>query len=563
MQENTTEVVDDISASDIDLRLPDSEQYVLTARSMMVLLRSVRNLEKKAPLLNMDDWTAIRWLNKEGVSERKIAKDFGISRKTVKKYVGQPEVPKYTLKQPREKPVSDKIRSKIEEILLADRTAPRKQRHTAKRICERLVQEDDYAGSERTVRYVVAEIRNRPAAKASVPLLFQPGHGAQVDFQESYAYIDDQLVKLQGFEMRLNYSRRKFVQFFPSTDKEAFLEGHVQAWECFGGVVECASYDNLGAAVAQVGKGKQRTLTNEFKALKGYYNFKTNFCKPGIEGAHEKGGIESSVGFSRRNWMVPPPHFATLAELNQYILRKCKEDESRTVDGQPHSIGEAFQIEKPLLSPLPIRAFDPVVRYGGLVDNYCTVSVKDTHYSVPASFVGKGVTILAYWDRLQISDGLTIIAEHPRSYKKYEYILSPEHYLDLLEKRPHAVPYARPLLQYQWPEGYWEFYQTLVAEIGPGPAGKDFIRVLRCHVKYGGKLVQQAIIKAANLKISNADFVLNEIDQMRLIASTPEHVDLSNNERLASVKVSICPEPAQYNELLDQRGINNDSERVA
>lgn len=362
--------------------------------------------------------------------------------------------------------------------------------------------------------------------------------------------------------MRLNYSRRKFVQFFPSTDKEAFLEGHVRAWEWFGGVVERVSYDNLGAAVAHVGKGKQRTLTNEFKALKGYYNFATNFCQPGIEGAHEKGGIESSVGFSRRNWMVPPPHFGALAELNQYILEKCIEDESRTVDGQPHSIGEAWQIEKPVLSPLPMRAFDPVVKYGGLVDSYCTVSVKDTHYSVPANFVGKAVSILAYWDRVLISDGLKIIAEHQRSYKKDEYILSPEHY-HLLEKRPHAVPYARPLLQYEWPKGYWEFYRRMVAEIGPGPAGKDFIRVLRSHVKYGGQLVQQAIIKAENLRISNADFVLNEIDQMRLAACTPEHVDLSGNERLTSVKVSICPEPAQYNELLDQRGNNNDSERVA
>jgi hypothetical protein len=370
-------------------------------------------------------------------------------------------------------------------------------------------------------------------------------------------------MKLQGYEMRLSYSRRKFIQFFPSTDKEAFLEGHVRAWEWFGGVVERVSYDNLGAAVAQMGTGKQRKLTKEFKALTGYYNFETNFCKPGIEGAHEKGGIESSVGFSRRNWMVPPPHFGTLEELNQYILAKCQEDEARTVDGQPHTIGEAWQIEKTLLSPLPARAFDPVVKYGGLVDNYCTVSVKDTHYSVPASFVGKALTILAYWNRVLISDGQKIVAEHPRSYKKDEYILSPEHYLDLLEKRPHAVPYARPLLQYEWPDGYWEFYQKMVAERGPGPAGKDFIRILRSHVKYGARLVQQAISKAANLRIANADFVLNEIDQARLDESTPEQVDLSNDERLASVKVTLCPEPSEYNALLNERGAINDSERVA
>jgi len=563
MKESRSEAADGIFDACADLSVKHIGREVLTARSMMVLLRSMQNLEKKTPLLNIDDWTAIRWLSREGMSDRKISEEFGKSRKTVAKYVKRPDVPKYTLNQPRDKPVSDKIRSKIEQILEADKTAPRKQRHTAKRICERLVKEDNYQGSQRTVRYVVADIRNRPAAKASIPLLFQPGKDAQVDFQESYAYIGGQLVKFQGFEMRLSYSRKKIVQFFPSTDKEAFLEGHVRAWEWFGGVVERVSYDNLGAAVANVGKGKQRKLTQEFKALTGYYNFQTNFCRPGIEGAHEKGGIESSVGFSRRNWMVPPPHFDTLKELNQYMLEKCQEDEARTVDGQSQTIGEALQIEKPFFAQLPARPFDPVVKHGGLVDNYCTVSLKDTHYSVPANFVGKGLTILAYWDRVQISDGKTILAEHPRSYKKDEYILSPEHYLDLLEKRPHAVPYARPLLQYEWPEGYWEFYQKMVAEAGPGPAGKDFIRILRSHVKYGAALVRQAIAKAGNLGITNADFVLNEVDQMRWAGCTPEQVDLSNNEKLASVKVIMCPEPAQYNALLNERGLSNDSERVA
>jgi transposase len=563
MDEMRSEPSEGISTEGAKLALKHSDQSALTARSMMVLLRSMRNLEKKAPLLKIDDWMAVRWLGKEGMSSRKISREFGITRKTVAKYKNQTDAPKYTLKQPRGKPVSNNIRAKIEQILEADKHAPRKQRHTATRIYDRLVKEDDYEGSARTVRYVVADIRNRPAAKASIPLLFQPGKDAQVDFEESYAHIGGQLTKLQGFEMRLNYSRRKFIQFFPSTDKEAFLEGHVRAFEHFGGVVERLSYDNLGAAVAQMGKGKQRKLTYEFKGLIGYYNFQTNFCQPGIEGAHEKGGIESSVGFSRRNWMVPPPHFDKLEDLNSYIQAKCEEDESRTVDGQSQTIGEAWQLERPLLSPLPARPFDPVVKYGGLVDNYCTVSLKDTHYSVPAKFVGKGLTILAYWNRVQISDGLTIIAEHPRCYKKDEYILSPEHYLDLLERRPHAVPYARPLLQHEWPGGYWEFYQKMVAAVGPGPAGKDFIRILKSHVKYGAELVRQAISKAAALGITNADFVLNEIDQMRWVGSVPEPVDLKNHEALASVKVTMSPEPAEYNALFNERGVSNDGERVA
>jgi hypothetical protein len=410
----------------------------------------------------------------------------------------------------------------------------------------------------------VAELKNKPAAKASIPLVFHPGSDAQVDFGESYADIDGQRVKLHGFEIRLNYSRKKFIQYFPSTDKEAFLEGHVRAFAYFKGVVSRLSYDNLSAGVAHVQKGKDRILTEEFKQLKGYYNFKTNFCQPGIEGAHEKGGVESGIGFSRRNWMVPVPAFDSIAQLNDYILKKCLEDEERQVDGESQTIGQAWETEQPTLLPLPARPFDPAVNHRGLVDNYCTVPLKDSHYSVPAKYVGKGLTIRAYWDRLEITDGLVVVAEHPRTYKKDEYILQPEHYLDLLERRPHAVPYARPLVQHAWPDGYWEFYQKMAQDIGPGPAGRDFVRILRSHVKYGAELVGNAIKESKQLGSASADFVIARVDRARLIAMVPEDTDIDSYPQLAGIKVTICPSPEQYHTLLAaQRGADNDNERIA
>ena len=266
----------------------DIEKGGLEVGGIMVSCPMV-DLEKKAPLLTLEEWTSIRWLHfRERKSVRWIAKEFKISRKTVAKYLEKPDAPRYKLGQPRAKPVADQWRTRIEEILESDKDAPRKQRHTARRIYNRLVDEAGYSGSERTIRQVVADLKNKPAAKASIPLVFQPGLDAQVDFGESYADIGGQRVKFHGFEMRLNYSRKKFIQYFPSTDKEAFLEGHVRAFAYFKGVVGRLSYDNLSAGVAQVGKGKDRTLTQEFKELKGYYNFETNFCQPGIEGAHEK-----------------------------------------------------------------------------------------------------------------------------------------------------------------------------------------------------------------------------------------------------------------------------------
>jgi transposase len=500
-------------------------------------------------LLKLDDWQSLRWLHlREGKSIRWISKHFGISRKTVGKYLKEPDAPRYRLNQTRSQPIVGPWREQVSGILAQDKTAPRKQRHTAKRIFERLV-EEGYSGSDRSIRQLVAEIKNKPATTASVPLLFHPGKDAQVDFGESYVKIAGVQVKLHGFEMRMNFSRKKFVMFFPSTDKEAFLEGHVRAFEYYKGLVARISYDNLSAAVAQVEKGKARNLTKEFKDLKGYYAFETNFCKPGKEGAHEKGGVENGIGFARRNWMVPVPEFDSINELNAYVLNKCQADDARIVDGQQETIGKNWLKEKDLLLALPARPFDPGVQQTGTVDSYCTVPFKNNHYSVPPEYVGKILTIRSYWNRVQIGTGLKKITEHPRSYGKDEYVLCPEHYLDLLEKRPHAIPYARPLVQHKWPTDYWEFYQKMITNFGPSQAGRDFIRILRCHVKNGAASVSAALAEAKELSIANADIVIAAIDRERFKAVSLEPTDLSQYPALLGCKVVMCPDLTQYGVL--------------
>jgi transposase len=495
----------------------------------------------------------MRWLHfREERSGNHIAKEFGHSRKTVQKYLKEPNAPKYKMKQPRQQPLREKWREVVKEILEQDKSAPRKQRHTGKRIFDRLVKELQYDGSLRTINQIVADIKNLPAAGASIPLLFQAGKDAQVDFGESYAKIGGELIKLNGFEMRLCYSRRKFIRFYRSTDKEAFLEGHVEAFEHFNGVVERCSYDNLSAAVAHVGEGKQRVLTNEFKELKGYYNFECNFCQPGKEGAHEKGGVESGIGFSRRNWMVPVPEFDTVEKLNEYILEKCKEDEERQVKGQEQNIGDAWKEEQVLLLPLPAKPFDPVVKHSAVVDGYCTVAFKNNHYSVPPQYVGSLLSINSYCDRIEIVKGFDAVAEHPRSYQRDQYVLKPEHYLDLLEQRPHAVPYARPLLSHAWPDGYWEFYRNMVEEYGAGDAGRNFIRILRGHLKYGSEIVANAIKEAQELGLANVDLVFAYADREhgKKIAPGPEPIDLGQHPALAGIKVSFYPGPEQYGAAL-------------
>jgi transposase len=516
-----------------------------------------------ARMIDQDTWVSIRLLYlRQGKSKSWLAREFGISRNTVAKYLKtDSEAPKYTASQARGRPVSDKWEEHVRLILEDDRNAPRKQKHTAKRVYERLVAEHQFDGSHRTVRMIVANIKNKPGHKVFLPLQFEPGKDAQVDFGESYADIAGVRIKLQVFEMRLNYSRKKFVMAVRAPNMESFMEAHVRAFEFLGGVPERLTYDNLGLAVVHVGSGKSRTLTKKFKELKGFYAFETNFCTVGIEGAHEKGGVEGGIGFSRRNWLVPVPKVQSLEELNLGLMARCIEDGERVVSGQDEAIKEAFERERRLLLPLPERRFDPgTARSNVIADSYQTVVYESNRYSVPARFVGKPLRVRAYMDKLIFATGAQVIAEHERIHERDRFELKPEHYFDQLERKPHAVPFARPLLQATWPDGYWEFYERVVERKGAAEGGKDFVRILRCHLQHGSAVTAQAMRHCENMGLISADAILQVVAQMRFSSGLqPEPLDMTTRPALSEYVVEL-QETVQYQILI---GGQENEHRVA
>lgn len=523
-----------------------SDKKVLTAQTIMVSCSPVRARKTTSEMIERDEWCSLRWLHlRKGNSQRKIASELGISRNTVSKYLKDPEPPKYTMKERRAQPVRDKYREIVREILESDKNAPRKQRHTARRIYQRLVEEHGCTGSCRIITQLVKDLRDEDAGRAKtdkfIPLQFAPGKDAQVDFGESYAEIDGVLTKVYGFEMRLCYSRHKFQKFYLSPSKEAFLDGHICAFSFFQGVPEILSYDNTGIAVKKVFKGKKRELNETFESLSGFFAFETNFCQPGIEGAHEKGGVESNIGYSRRNWLVPVPKVKSIEELNEYVLRKCEENSARTVEGQKQTIGEMFAFERQFLLELPERSFEPCIKYSVMVDGYSTVALDTNHYSVPADCRRQQVWLKAFASTVEVSDGQKVIACHERSYGSHEYVLNPFHYLDLLERRPNAVPYARPLLQTEWPAGYWNLYEQMRERVGSSRAGKDFIRLLRLHQKFGVETTQAAIAEALTLQCASTDVVESIINKSLREPVTLQDADLSERQHLSKYVVLMAP----------------------
>jgi transposase len=292
----------------------------------------------------------------EGKSIRQIARELKCSRPTVRKAIGSPEPAAYTLTISRPAPVLGPYKERIKELLAENQRLPRKQRYTGHKIYQTIRQEG-YAGSESTVRgYITGLRQTKKRQQVYLPLEFDPGTDAQVDWGEGVAIIAGERVTVQLFYMRLCYSRKLFMMAFPNQKQEAFFEGHVQAFHHFQGVPQRISYDNLKVAVLRILEGRNRHEQESFVVFRSHYLFESRFCTPGQ--GNEKGRVEKGVGYGRRNFMVPLPNVASFEALNEHLLAQCVTDDQRRVDRQPVTIGKAWEMEKPHLLPLPERDFD-------------------------------------------------------------------------------------------------------------------------------------------------------------------------------------------------------------
>jgi len=282
----------------------------------------------------------------EGKSHRVAAREVGVSRHAVRVALHSSALPKYQLKNTRSKPVLGPVEHPIAEILERDEGQPRKQRHTARRIYERLREEYGFQGSEPSVRRCVAQPRKR-RPEVFIPLEYAPGEEAQVDFGEAEVIIAGERRVVQLFCMKLTYSRQPFVKAFPHQRQEAFFEGHHEGFEFLGGVPRRLTYDNPKVAVRQVLEGHMREEQEAFKSLRAHYLFESHFCTPAR--GNEKGQVESLVGYVRRHALVPVPEFASFAELNAHLRRWAERQAERTVAGTQGSIGERLVADRKAL----------------------------------------------------------------------------------------------------------------------------------------------------------------------------------------------------------------------
>jgi transposase len=386
----------------------------------------------------------------EQSSIRELADRHGVHRRTVRQALGSAVPPPRKEYPARSRPSLDAWVEVIDGWLLADRDAPRKQRHTARRIWQRLVAEHGATLAEITVSRYVRDRRRELGlvdVDVAVPQAHLPGAEAEVDFGEFHTTLAGIDVTCWMFVMRLSHSGRAFHMAFGNQAQESFLEGHVRAFEHFGAVPGRIRYDNLKPAVVRVLRGRDRTESERFIALRSQYGFDSFFCRPGVVGAHEKGGVEGEIGRFRRRHLVPVPVIGSLAELNDLMAAADAEDDGRVITGRPVTVGAAFAAEAGHLLALPHERFDPAVLLTARVDTKSRVSVRQSLYSVPVRYVGRRLAVRLTGFMVQVLDGATVVAAHERAFGRYAEVLTLDHYLEVLKTKPGALPGATALAQ--------------------------------------------------------------------------------------------------------------------
>jgi len=458
----------------------------------------------------MDQYEFIRTAHRvydKNISE--LARMTGHSRNTVKKAIrGEPWGYRERNKQPF--PVLGKYLETIDNWLSADKEQPKKQRHTARRIYHRLVTEHGYTGGESTVRRYVSMAKIRfglDTPGAFIPCDPEAGFEAEIDWGTAKAEIGGKRLTIKIFCMRSKYSGKHFVRAYPCERQQAFFDAHLHGFQFFGGVFPVLIYDNLTTAVRKVMQGRNRIEQESFVKFRAYHNFEARFANPAA--GNEKGGVEGLVGFSRRNYMVPIPVVDSLEELNANLLEECLAYGSHTISGREHTVDELFEAEKSHLLPMPEHMFSNQLSLSGKVDKFGTVIVDKNRYSVPTIYTGQTVSVLLGVGRVSIYLKSKKLADHERVYGNNKWQLDPDHYLDLLKKRPMAFTSARPIRQWRatWPVCYEGLLERFHQSQGETRGTKDFITVLMLHRHYEATEVEAAVELALEHGLSSSEGV--------------------------------------------------------
>jgi len=496
----------------------------------------------------MEQWSEIRRrVLGEGVSKRQVLRETGMHWSTLEKILAHPEPPGYRGTQARERPKLGPYLERIAEILQADELVrSKKQRHTAKRIFERL-QEEGYAGGYTQVKAAVRELR-QCRLEVFLPLVHRPGE-AQMDVGQALVHMDGKLRAIKFFVVSLPYSDAVFVQAFERACTETFAEAHRRAFEFWGGVPRRITYDNDTVLVAKILGVHRRQLTDGLWRLKSHYLFEPYFCT--VRRANEKGVVEGMVRYVRCNFLVPVPEVRDLEELNAHLAAACERDLQRRLRGHQLRKHELLREDQAAFLPLPAVPFEACRTVPTCSNSRSLVRFDENDYSVPVAYAHRTVVAKGYVDRVRICRLDEVIAEHRRCWDRGQVCLEPLHYLPLLERKPGGLDHGLPFADWELPPCF-EVLRARLQSTRPGGEGtREYIGVLRLLEKHPLPQLQAAVEKALACQALTRDCVVQFLLPPEQWCRTTFSLD--GREHLRQVQVATT-QVADYEELLAGAG---------
>jgi transposase len=509
-------------------------------------------------VITVDDYGAIRRARRDGKSIRQIAREFNLSRITVRKALKHSE-PTPTTRN-RSAPKLGPFQGIIDQLLVDDETAPPKQRHTSAQVFRRLRDEHGYRGGYAQVQRYLLKHRRRER-ETFIPLGHLPGQRLEADFGHISVDFPEGRRQIPFLVTTWAYSNYPFVLALPFERTEAILEGMVRAFEFFGCVPKEVWWDNPKTVATLILLGRQRQVHPRYTSLASHYAFNPLFCMPAR--GNEKPDAENTVRAVQRRFSTPVPRVQDLDELNRYFRQRCEAERARVVQSLfgPFLIGARFDEEKAAAAPLPSHQFDPcVIRQAAPVDKYQTVAFDRNRYSVPRHFAFQMVTVKGYVNRVVIVAGGQVVATHTRALLTDTLVLDPLHYLATLVRKPGALDHAPVYRDWKLSGCFAQLRAELEQHHGSQPGARRFVRVLQLLADHPMARVREAVEACLREKLISAEAVIQRTRTLAACALLTRRSPAWTEELTTVPQVHVpLPDLSRFNHLLGDLGSPEDA----